>query len=166
MSSNLHIEMVVATDRNGAIGKNNRLIWHLPADLRHFRQITIGHSVVMGRKTFESIGKPLPKRTNIVISRRRLDIEGVYCIASKEELSALPFENSKIFIIGGAEVYRLFMEDTRVVHHTLVDNVFPDADTFFPMEVLLKKFIITEKKCFPSDEKNPYPYCFQTWTKK
>ncbi|RZL03802.1 MAG: dihydrofolate reductase, partial [Pedobacter sp.] len=100
------LSIVVAIAENNAIGRNNQLLWHLPADLKHFKQITTGNAIVMGRKTFESIGKALPNRKNIVITRQQIDFpEGVLTANSIEEAISLADEN-EMFIIGGAEIYR------------------------------------------------------------
>ncbi|MCX8079722.1 MAG: dihydrofolate reductase [Bacteroidia bacterium] len=162
----MSLEMIVATDRNGAIGKGNQLLWHLPADLKYFKNTTFGHMVLMGRKTFESIGKPLPGRENVVLTRSGFKAEGITVIQDVDAFFAQTKTEKKIFIIGGAEVYKLFIHRVQFVHQTWVDAVFPDADTFFPIMELKNNFILIRNLCQPKDDKNPYDYCFRLWQKK
>src|SRR5476651_338755 len=100
------LTIVVAISENNAIGKNNQLLWYLPADLKHFKDITTGHTVIMGRKTYDSVGKPLPKRRNIIITRQNISIEGCEVVASIEDALALCADEEEVFIVGGAEIYR------------------------------------------------------------
>jgi len=127
------IALVVAMAENNVIGKNNQLIWHLPADLKHFKNLTTGHPIIMGRKTFESIGKPLPSRTNIVITRQEdFKPEGVLVAHSLNEGLMLAQQlDANIFVIGGAEIYKqaMFLADT--IYLTEVHHEF-EGDTFFP----------------------------------
>src|SRR5690349_4358781 len=96
------VSIVVAIDQNNAIGKNNQLLWHLPADLKHFKQITSGHTIIMGRKTYDSIGRPLPNRRNIVITRNTdLAIEGVEVVTTLDDALALCTKDEEVFIVGG-----------------------------------------------------------------
>lgn len=125
--------ILVAYDQNRAIGADNDLPWGrgLPGDLAMFKRLTLGTSVVMGRKTFESIGRPLPKRENIVISRNpHIDIAGVICV--KSLASAIDVASNEVFVIGGAQIYKEALPVTDVVYATEVHAVFPEADTFFP----------------------------------
>ncbi|HSI91251.1 MAG TPA: dihydrofolate reductase, partial [Adhaeribacter sp.] len=127
------IALVVAMAENRVIGKNNQLIWHLPADLKHFKNLTTGHPIIMGRKTFESIGKPLPNRTNIIVTRQE-DFSAEGCLVAHSLNEALMMAqqlDSDIFVIGGAEIYRqaMFLADT--IYLTEVHHSF-DGDTFFP----------------------------------
>jgi len=128
----MDISIIVATAINGGIGKNNQLLWHLPADLKFFKETTTGHPVIMGRKTFESVGRPLPNRTNIVITRNvDWHHEGVKVAKSlKEALSFCP-EHSSPKIIGGGEIYREALPMANRIYLTLVATS-PDADTYFP----------------------------------
>ncbi|MFM6954842.1 MAG: dihydrofolate reductase, partial [Sphingobacteriaceae bacterium] len=104
------LELVVAVDEQGGIGKNNQLLWHLPADLKHFKEITTGHPIIMGRKTYDSIGRVLPNRRNIVISRQTdLQIEGAEVATSLPDAISLVAHEPKAFIIGGAEIFRQAM---------------------------------------------------------
>src|SRR4051812_7556265 len=100
------VSIIVAIARNHAIGKNNQLLWHLPNDLKHFKDVTTGHTVIMGRKTFDSVGKPLPKRRNIVITRQAISIEGCEVVNTIEAALALCANEEEVFIVGGAEIYK------------------------------------------------------------
>lgn len=126
------ISIIVAVAKNGVIGCHNRLIWHISEDLKRFKALTIGHPIIMGRKTFESIGRPLPGRTNIVVSRNtELKIDGVSVVGSiQEAIDMLPQED-EIFIIGGGQIYEQALPLTSKIYLTLVDQT-PDGDTFFP----------------------------------
>lgn len=148
------------------IGSDNQLLWHLPRDLKHFKEITSGHPVIMGRKTFESIGRPLPNRTNIVISRKTDWFqEGVLIVGNiKEAIKFAKKIDENIFIIGGGNIYEQTMDLTDKIEVTLVKANL-EADTFFPKidEKIWKK---TAETCFEKDEKNEYDMCFQTFERK
>ena len=156
------IALVVAMAENRVIGKENKLIWHLPADLKFFKNLTTGHPIIMGRKTFESIGKPLPNRTNIVITRQA-DFTAEGCLVAHSLTEALMLAqqlDSDIFVIGGAEIYKqaMFLADTiylTEVHHTF------EGDTFFP-EIDSVLWQETSREEHKADEKNPYDYAFVT----
>lgn len=160
------VTTVVAMGRNREIGKENQLLWHLPKDLKHFKELTSGHPIIMGRKTYESIGKPLPNRTNIVISRK-LDWfqEGILIVGSiKEALKFSQKMDEQVFIIGGGNIYEQTLEVTDRLEVTLVDAAL-DADTFFPAidENLWQK---TSESCQEKDEQHAYEFCFQTYERK
>lgn len=121
---------VAAMARNRAIGHEGKIPWHLPADLRFFKRTTLGHVVLMGRRTFDSIGRPLPGRDNVVLSRRELDVPGVQRIASFAEVVE-PADGRRLYVIGGAEIYRALLPRCAEVLLTHVDME-PEADTFFP----------------------------------
>ncbi len=154
------ISLVVAVAANNAIGKNNQLLWHLPADLKHFKQITTGHTVFMGRKTFQSIGKPLPNRRNIVISKSVKAIAGCEVVPSMEEALLLADKNEEVMVIGGAEIYTLALPKANRIYLTKVHHEF-EADTFFP-EIDPNQWQETQHEDFPADEKNPFPYSYIT----
>src|ERR1700712_4631928 len=101
--------IVVAIAENNAIGKNNQLLWRLPTDLKHFQEITTGHTVIMGRKTYDSVGKPLPNRRNIIITRQNIEIPGCEVVPSIDAALALCKDEPEVFIVGGAEIYRQAM---------------------------------------------------------
>ena len=156
------IALVVAMAENRVIGKENKLIWHLPADLKFFKNLTTGHPIIMGRKTYESIGKPLPNRTNIIITRQA-DFTAEGCLVAHSLTEALMMAqqlDSDIFVIGGAEIYKqaMFLADTiylTEVHHTF------EGDTFFP-EIDSVLWQETSREEHKADEKNPYDYAFVT----
>lgn len=126
------ISMIVAHDMNRAIGKNNALPWQIKEDLRFFSKITKGSTVVMGEKTYRSIGRPLPHRTNIVLSRDKdLKIEGVTVVNDVEEIIKLS-EFTEIFVIGGGQIYQAFLPHAQTLYITLIDLYLEDADTYFP----------------------------------
>lgn len=155
------ISIVVAIAENRAIGKNNQLLWHLPADLKHFKQITSGHTVIMGRKTYDSIGKPLPNRRNIVITRQKgLSLEGVEVVNSLTEAIALCKAENEVFLIGGAEIYKTALPLTQKIYLTTVHQSF-EADAFFP-EINANEWAETEKESYAPDEKNALGYTFST----
>lgn len=124
--------IIAAVADNGAIGKGNALLWHIADDMRYFRKTTSGHAVIMGRRTFESIGRPLPKRRNIVLSGTMAPAEDVLVAGSLDEAFALAEGDDACFIIGGAEVYRQAMPLADKLYITEVHVVAPDADVFFP----------------------------------
>ena len=161
------LKILVAFDENRVIGKNNTLIWHLPADLKRFKALTTGHVIIMGRKTFESIGKPLPNRTTIVISRQAdLQIEGVIIAHSVEEaiLKAKSITRDDIFIVGGAEIYALSLALADQILVTQLHDIF-EGDAYFP-EIPTETFEVTEKERGITDEKNAYQFSYITYTRK
>lgn len=141
------ISMIVAVDEARAIGKNNQLLWFIPADLKRFKEITTGHAVIMGENTYRSIGKPLPNRTNIVVTlNREFHPEGCLPVYSLEQalLVAREHETEEIFIIGGASIYKQFLPMTERLYLTLVKGQH-EADTFFPDYSEFKKVITQEE---------------------
>jgi dihydrofolate reductase len=161
------LKILVAFDENRVIGKNNTLIWHLPADLKRFKTLTTGHVIIMGRKTFESIGKPLPNRTTIVISRQAdLKIEGAIIAHSVEEaiLKAKSITREDIFIVGGAEIYALSLALADQILVTQLHDIF-DGDAYFP-EIPSESWEVTEKERGITDEKNAYQYSYITYSRK
>jgi len=114
------ISIIVAIGENNAIGKNNQLLWHMPADLKYFKTKTSGHTIIMGRKTFDSVGKPLPNRRNIVVTRQDIKIEGCEVVKSIDEAIALCKGEDEVFIGGGAEIYRLAMDKTNRIYLTVI----------------------------------------------
>ncbi len=161
------IKILVACDENGVIGKDNQLIWHLPADLKRFKALTTGHVILMGRKTFESIGRPLPNRTTIVISRQTdFRAEGTLTAHSVEEaiLKAKSLTRDDIFIVGGAEIYTLSLDFADQILLTQLHDIF-DGDAFFP-EISADAWEIVARERGVTDEKNPFQYSFITYQKK
>jgi dihydrofolate reductase len=163
----MSISIISAIGRNNEIGKKNALLWDMPADLKHFKEKTSGHTIIMGQKTFESIGRPLPNRRNIVLTlNKNLRIDGVETFYSIEELEK-EFLNidEEVFIIGGGQIYKLFIEKADKLYLTEVEADFKDADTFFPTFDKNKWQKVSEEKHEP-DEKNKYSYTFTEYLKK
>jgi dihydrofolate reductase len=157
----MKISLIVALGKNNEIGKNNRMLCHLPADLKHFKEITSGHTVMMGRKTFESLPKgPLPNRKNIVISRTKdLKIDGATVYDSLDRaLLKLPDED-EVFIIGGAQIYQQTLPVADKLYLTKIQADFPEADTFFP-PINYAEWRETSRETHLADEKNPYSFSF------
>jgi dihydrofolate reductase len=127
------LQIIVALDRRRAIGKDGGLPWHLPEDLAHFKRTTSGHAILMGRRTFASIGRPLPKRRNLVVSSTPVDVPGVETFGSLEGAVTAALESDPApFVIGGARLYEAALPSTQTLHLTWVDLEEPGADTFFP----------------------------------
>ena len=162
----MKISCIVAADKNNGIGKNNQLLCHLPADLKYFKNLTTHHAILMGRKTFESIGKPLPNRTNIIISRSELNIEGTHCFKSLEDgISFAKSQNeTELFIIGGDSIYQQSMEMLDSVYLTRIHNSF-EADAFFPA-LPDEYWQINQNEFHAADEKNKFDFSFQTYNRK
>ena len=154
------VSIIVAIGENHAIGKNNQLLWHMPNDLKHFKDITSGRTIIMGRKTFDSVGKPLPRRRNIVVTRQDITIPGCEVVKSIEDGLALCKDEDEVFIGGGAEIYKLAMHLTDRIYLTIIHQNF-DADTFFP-EIDKNEWKEISREDYHADEKNPYPYSFIT----
>jgi dihydrofolate reductase len=161
------ISIIAAIAANGAIGINNDLPWRLPNDMKRFRQLTTGHPVLMGRKTFESLPHgALPNRTNIVITRNHtVPFENCILFHSIQDALEEYGTQEEIFVIGGASIYGQIMPFADKLYITLVRHSFENADTFFP-EINKNEWIMIEQEDFPEDEKHPYPYAFQTYSKK
>ncbi|WP_443946403.1 dihydrofolate reductase [Pedobacter sp. AW1-32] len=154
------LSIAVAVGENFAIGKNNQLLWHMPADLKFFKQTTSGHSVIMGRKTFDSVGRPLPNRRNIVVTRdQNLSIENVEVVHSLDAALNLTKNEEKVFIVGGAEIYRQALPKTDLLYLTTIHHNF-DADTFFPAFNRAEWETISVE-AHQADEKNKYDYTFE-----
>lgn len=155
----MDISLVVAMDRNRLIGSGNTLPWHLTADLKHFKKLTLGHTIVMGRRTWESIGKPLPGRTNIVITRQRdYKAPGAVVADSIEAAKEQAGDRAELMIIGGAELYRQMLAEANRVYLTEILGEF-DGDTYFP-EMNMDEWACTSREDFGKDEKNPHGYSF------
>ena len=154
------VSIIVAIGENHAIGKRNQLLWHMPNDLKHFKDITSGRTIIMGRKTFDSVGKPLPRRRNIVVTRQDITIPGCEVVKSIEDGLALCKDEDEVFIGGGAEIYKLAMHLTDRSYLTIIHKSF-DADTFFP-EIDKTEWREVKREDFEPDEKNPLPYSFIT----
>jgi len=161
MTNNTMIKtIVVAISENHVIGKDNQLLWHIPADLKHFKDITTGHTVIMGRKTYESVGKPLPRRRNIIITRQAITIEGCEVVNSIETALSLCKDEAEVFIVGGAEIYKQAISLTDRIYLTIIHKEF-EGDSFFP-EINASEWKEVFREDHQPDEKNPLPYSFIT----
>jgi len=157
--------LIAARDRNGVIGVKGELPWYLPNDFRHFKQTTLGHPVIMGRKTFESIGKPLPGRRNVVMTRDpQFQAEGVECVSSTEEAGKLFAADETVFVIGGGEIYRQFLPSSRRVILTEVDMEVEEGDAWFP-ELNPEAFQEVSRETHPADERHSVSYAFVEYAK-
>ena len=157
----MKISIVVAVGKNNEIGKNNKLLCRLPADLKRFKEITSGHTVIMGRKTVESLPKgPLPNRRNIVVSRNKnRTIEGAEVYSSLDYALLKSMDEDEVFIIGGAQIYAQALPIADKLYLTRIHAGFPDADAFFP-EIDRSVWREIHRETFPADEKNPHSFTF------
>lgn len=154
---------IVARADNGVIGKDNGLIWHMPHDLKFFKETTSGHYVLMGRKSYESVGKPLPNRLNIIITRNTdYSVEGAMVVHSLQEALELAEkqQQQEVFILGGGEIYRQALEKKLVdrIYLTEIKDTF-EGDTYFP-ELNPDEWKETHREEFQADHKNPHDYAF------
>ena len=151
--------MIFACDEEGAIGKDGDLPWRQSSDLQFFKRTTLNKTVVMGRKTWDSLGRPLPKRRNIVMTRSGLidDVETM----SFEEVMALA-ENEEVVVIGGGEIYALFLPHAKEVHRTIIHTVVSDADTFAP-DIESEGFHMIGERRVAAGERDDFPMTFQHW---
>ncbi|MDG1804794.1 dihydrofolate reductase [Flavicella sp.] len=157
--------IIAAIAENNALGKDNDLIWHLPADLIRFRKTTTGHHIIMGRNTYESIGKPLPNRTTVIITRNKdYQAEGCIVVNSISEALEIAKSDKSPFIIGGAQIYKEAIQFVDQLDITEVHHEF-EADVFFP---IIDKTIWeeTKRETFKPDEKNKYSYSFVSYRRK
>ena len=157
------ISIIVAIDKNRAIGKRNNLPWHLPADLTHFKNLTTGHSIIMGRKTFDSIGRALPKRVNIVITNNSsFSADNVFRVSNMQEAIELAERSDwpgEIFVIGGGEIYKEAIVMADRLYVTEIDTEVPDADIFFP-EIDHNIWKENKREDHVKDSRNEYGYSF------
>lgn len=168
----MELAMIVAQSTNRVIGIENELPWRLPKDLQYFKRVTLGKPVIMGRKTYESIGRPLPERANIVISSNRdYVVDGVTVVHSLEEaisaankLAKLDKSIAEIMVIGGAQIYQQALPLARTLYITQVEAHL-DGDAHFP-EVDFNHYKETARESYTSDDTNPYDYSFITYVKK
>jgi dihydrofolate reductase len=160
------ISLIVAADEKNGIGKNNQLLCHLSSDLKYFKQTTTGHHIVMGRKTYESVGKPLPNRTNIVITRSQTTIEGCVVVNSLEAAIAYAKSNNEheLFITGGGVIFNLSLHAAHRIYLTRIHHTF-DADVFLP-ELDLEDWEEVKNEKHSADEKNEYDYSFIVYQRK
>ena len=157
------ISIIVAVAENGVIGDKNSLLWHIKEDMRFFRQKTPSHPVIMGRKTYDSLGKPLPNRTNVVISRTINHIEGCTVVHSLEEAVALFPAEEEIFIIGGAQIYAQALAIADRMYITHIEHSY-EGDTSFP-EWNRAEWRLIVKEAVPCGENFRYPFSFETYVR-
>ena len=157
------VSVIVAVAENGVIGDKNSLLWHISEDLRNFKRITSGHPVVMGRKTFESLGRPLPNRKNVVITRQDIEIEGCEVVHSLEEALAMFSADEEVFIIGGAQIYREAMPIADRFYLTRVHHSY-EGDTSFP-EWKESEWQKVDSERFERGEKYEYPFTFEVYNR-
>lgn len=159
------ISFLLAMDRNRVIGKDNDMPWHLPADLAYFKKTTMGHPIVMGRKTHEAIGKALPGRRNVIVTRNpAYKAEGCEVVHSVDEAVALFRNDEEVFVIGGAQLFEAFFSYADRLYITCIDDSFA-GDTYFPKIVEDEWQKISDEKG-GKDEKNPYPFAFLVYERK
>ncbi|CAD0001454.1 MULTISPECIES: dihydrofolate reductase [Flavobacterium] len=157
--------MIAAVAENNALGKKNKLVWHLPNDFKRFKSLTTNHHIIMGRKTFESFPKPLPNRTHIVISRQEnYNPGGCIVVDSIEKAIALCPENEDSYIIGGGEIYTLGLQYADIIEITRVHHTF-DADAFFPKFNEREWQLVESEENF-KDDTHLYDYTYETYIKK
>lgn len=160
------ITMIAAAGENNELGKDNDLLWHLPDDFKRFKQLTTGHHIIMGRKTFETFPKPLPNRTHIVITRNKnYKKEGAVVVHNIKEALKLAEKDEQPFIIGGGEIYKMGLPFAAKIELTRVHGKFEDADTFFPDFSEEEWEVISEIK-HDKDERHNYSFNYQTWVCK
>lgn len=161
------ISFMVAMDENRVIGYRNELPWHLPEDLKYFKRVTMGHPIIMGRKTFESIGRPLPGRENIIISRQEdYKKEGCTVINSLEEIKAMLEKNTgeEYFVIGGAEIFKALLPLAARLYITFIHEEF-EGDTLFP-PFIMNEWELISSEVGPKNNENPYDYEFLLYERK
>lgn len=159
------VSLIVAVGRRHEIGKDGRMPWHLPADLRHFKAMTLGKPVLMGRKTLDAIGRPLPDRRNLVITRdRQFSAPGCEVVHSLEEAFTRAKPAAEVMVIGGGEIYRAAWPQARRVYLTRIEAEVPGADTFFP-ELLPAEWKQVSREDHRADAKNTYDYSFLLYEK-
>ncbi len=162
---NQEITMIAAVEKDNGLGLDNKLVWHIPRDLKHFKDLTLGHCIIMGRKTFESLPKALPNRKNIVLSRRKNIVYNDAVVVNSIEKAIEETKNdSKPYIVGGGEIYKLFMNYSTYIELTIIHHKFK-SDTFFP-KINLKKWEVIKRHDIKKSRKERYNYSFLTYKKK
>ena len=160
------LSIIVAKAKNNIIGKNNELVWHLPEDLKHFKELTTGHTIIMGRKTYESLGKPLPNRKHIIFSQNpdfKVHEENVQVVHSLLEIQDLIEGKEEAFVIGGAMIYNFLMPYVKKMYVTEIKQEF-DGDAFFPI-INSEEWKETSRTTGIKNEENNLDYDFVTYEK-
>ena len=155
------LTLVVASAENRVIGRDGRLPWRLPDDLRHFRRLTTGHAILMGRRTWESIGSPLPKRRTLVVTRSAIDVPGVETHTSLTAAVAAVAEDPEPFVIGGEALYAAALPEATRIQRTHV-HAEVEGDAFFP-DVDWRGWRLVAEEPHPADERHTYAFTFETW---
>ena len=161
------LSIIVAIANKNVIGKDNKLIWHIPEDLKHFKEITTGHKIIMGRKTFESLGKPLPNRKHIILCNdmeMNIDDENIEVLEDISKLDKYIESDEECFVIGGATIYKLLMPYSNKMYITKIDQDF-EGDVYFP-EISEEEWKITSEKPGLKNEQNPFDYKYLTFERK
>lgn len=158
------ITIIAAAGENNEIGLNNGLVWHLPDDFRRFKDLTTGHNIIMGRKTFESFPSPLPNRKHVVISRQNYQRDGIITTDSMEKALKLSADDDQPFIIGGGEIYKLGMALADKIELTRVHGTF-DADAYFP-HIPEQDWKLVNEYYHPKDARHDYAFTYETWVRK
>ncbi len=161
------VSIIAAIGQNNELGANNKLLWRLSDDLKLFKQLTLGHCIIMGRKTFESIGKPLPGRINIVVTTSRIEIEGIYTAIDLNHAIEMARETGEkeAFIIGGGQIYSYSMDLADKLYLTHVKADFPEAEVFLPA-IDFDEWKTIDSKSYIQDEKNEYDFEFKAYVRK
>lgn len=158
------LSIIVAVAKNNVIGKDNQLIWHLPEDLKRFKKLTTNHTIIMGRKTFESLGRVLPNRKHVILcndAKINMDNENVEILDDISKIKKYIDSDEENFVIGGATIYKLLMQYTNKMYVTHINQDF-EGDVYFP-EISEKDWKITEREKGLRDEKNPFDYEYITY---
>ena len=163
----MKLSIIAAVGKNNELGGNNALLWKLSDDLKMFKQLTMGHCIIMGRKTYESIGKPLPGRINIVVTTGNLEVEGLSRAIDLNHAVELARDSgdTEAFIIGGGQVFNYAIDLADKLYLTTVDAEFPEADIFLP-EIELEDWHLIDTKHFSKNEKNEYDFIYREYIRK
>lgn len=162
----MNINIIVATGQKNEIGLDNKMPWHMPADLQYFKRITMEFPIIMGRKTYESIGRILPGRTNVIISRNTsYQIEGaLHFKGLKEAFNYFKDQGEEqVFVIGGGQIYKETFLNCKAIYRTKIHQSFPEATVFFPD--FEEHFTLVSKEDHRKDKQNPFDYSFELWQK-
>ena len=160
------INLIAAMDRNRVIGVDNKLPWHLPIDLKFFKDKTLGHHIIMGRKTFESMGKPLPGRTSVIVTRQHdYKVEGARVVHSLDAALMTTQGDDEIYVIGGGDIYTQALKFADRVYLSEVDIAVPRGDAYFP-ELPANEWQVADRRVHEIDEKNKYRCTFLTYVRK
>lgn len=160
------LTLIAAVADNNALGKDNKMLWHLPDDFKRFKQLTSGHYIIMGRKTFESLPGMLPNRTHVIITRQQdYKADGCIIVNSLDQAIIACPQHEEVFVIGGGEIYKQAIDRADKIELTRVHGISPEADAFFP-EIDSLKWKLVESVGHPKDEKHMFDFMFKTYLKK